>query len=135
MSGHITYQAADLLLNHLLLGIEHKAPRSLYLGLSLWPANREGIVCEPEDASYSRVRLGEDQCFFMSAERGETRNFRPFVFPTPVGDWGIVRSVFLANAEWDSEVIASADLTVPKRVLRGDAPPTIPPGGFIFRMC
>lgn len=136
MPGFFTTEFSNRLLD-LAFG-RRKAPRAvpevLYLGVSLGPARRSGVVFEPSDLYYHRVPVPNVPSMFLPAEGGVTVNSESILLPAPRDDWGLIRSVFLADAPEGGLVIAMADLEKPLCVVEGDPRPTLLPGALYLAM-
>ena len=109
-----------------------KPPERVWVGLSLGEANEFGLVAEPcPTLGYRRVQVAND-----ALNWGESGNFRlnllPVYFPAPLGNWGWVRSVFIADGPGlaGGQVIVMADLDHAVSSRPGTRPLVIPAGGI-----
>ena len=125
MPGFLTERVSNRILDCFFGGVGVEPVEWLYVGLSLSRAFRDGRVSEPGARSYSRVALGNDLRMFPPARSGFKTNALAFRFADPQEDWGLIRSVFLADGEHRGDVLAMADLPSPRMILAGDSAPTI----------
>ncbi len=130
MAGFLTTYSNDLVLDHLFGATAPGPPSTLYLGLSQAAANRSGATAEPAGGGYARVALGNTPANFPGASGGRKCNGAAFAFPGPTGDWGLVRSVFVADAEAGGHVLAMADLVRPRRIAGGSV--RVEVGGLVL---
>lgn len=108
-------------------------PSTLYLGLSLTQASKGGIILEPLSTNgYSRCSVTNSILNFPAATNASKANSIRITFPLPVGPWGTVQSVFIADATTGGNVLAMADLTNSKSIGLGSSAPTIAPGALFF---
>lgn len=134
MAEYLTHAARDTLLDLFLGGRRYTPPATVEFGLSLLPANESGLVVEPSHPSYARVAVPNDGEHFpwASLRGGLKANARDIGFPAPGGDWGVCRSLFVA--EPGGAVLASMDLRPALRIGTSSAPVTLPAGAFRWRM-
>jgi hypothetical protein len=111
----------------------YRPPAVLYVGLSTNRADRSGAVAEPQPAKgYQRVPVPNTPAQWTPARDGGKSNAQRIVFPAPTGDWGPIKSLFLADSATGGAVLLVA--TVPARVLeQADGPPAIAPGAFLVQ--
>lgn len=133
MSTEITEPARSRIFDALLGGVDLVAPRAVWIGLSHGAANRLGLVSEPSrEAGYRRVRVVNTLDEFPAhSVVGAKANLRPIVFAPPTADWGVIRSLFIADGpggagDRDSVVLAMFDARPSRPSLR--LPVTIDPG-------
>jgi len=119
VAGFLTTYSNDLVLDHLFGATAARPPAKLYFGLSQTPANRAGQTAEPSGGGYARVALGNTDVNFPGAVGGRKWNGTAFAFPGPTADWGLVRSLFVADAGAGGNVLAMADLVRPRRISGG----------------
>ncbi|MDE2508136.1 MAG: hypothetical protein KGM43_13050 [Planctomycetota bacterium] len=131
MDGFLTSQVNCKVLDHLFGGARSEPVPELFVGLSLVDANKEGVVVEPA-GDYRRAGVLNDSSHFPAASRGEKCNGRAITFAEPTHDWGRIRSVFVADAPRDGNVIAAANLATAKWIFAGSPAPTIQPGALFF---
>src|SRR4051794_33731946 len=117
MAGFLTDFANNKVLDMFFGGSAVTPPPTLYLGLSLFAANKQATVIEPSGGGYARVPITNNLTNFPAASGGTKANATAVTFPTPTADWGAVLSLFIADA--GGNVYASADLTTPKTILNG----------------
>lgn len=130
LAGCITDYTTKILLDTIFGRSVYTIPPLLYFGLSLTSSNRSGIVSEPVGGGYIRVQVSNSFVTFSTAMMGAKSNIAGVVFPEPIGDWGSVGSLFIADSQSSGNVLAMADLAGLKSVKRGSAPIFIPPGGL-----
>ncbi len=73
-------------------------PPTLHVGLSLTRAYKGGYVAEPLGEGYARVAVANDLIHFPPASLGRKSNALAITFPEPVAGWGLILSVFVADA-------------------------------------
>jgi len=114
-------------------GVAVEPPEYLEFGLSLTPANEAGLVVEPAHPSYQRREVPNDALTFPPAglAGGVKLNAGEIRFPKATGDWGEIKSLFVADPLGNVLLMGDVDLG---RV--GPAGPTvhIPPGWFTWRL-
>lgn len=93
---------------------------TVYLGLSLATANRQGNVTEPSGGSYARVAVTNNLTNWPASAFSQKSNGTQVTFPAPTGNWGLITSMFVADAPSGGNVILQADLTSPVQVNNGD---------------
>ena len=87
------------------------SPSALYVGLSRKKSDGSQHVDEPSAPSYSRARIGDLAGMFGRPYLAEMRNRHPIPFPSPLSDWGGLKSIFLADGPGrDAKIVASGDL-------------------------
>lgn len=124
MAGFLTTVAGNKILDALFGGKILPGNTEYFVGLSHWGASKAGLVSEPNGADYWRVVIDNNSKTFHSASNGVKKNRISISFPAPESDWGIILSVFLAEA--DGTIIATADLFETRWIRKGDQPATIP---------
>ena len=129
IQGFFTDYQLGKWLDQLFAGAPYTPPATLYVGLSIRRASRQGNVNEPSSASgYSRAVAGSGSWGTSSA--GGTTNVQAIAFPTPTAAWGTVISMFVADAPTGGNVIAAADLVSPRTINAGDPAKTFAPGAI-----
>lgn len=136
MPGFLTEQINNRVLDFLFGGVYFGPPDYLYAGLSLAPARKGGYITEPTGAGYARAAILNDRYSWTPARAGQKTNQGPIEFPFPVGDWGEVLSVFLADSPTGGHesIVAIADLPSPRRIAAGDYAPKIAAGALFFSL-
>jgi hypothetical protein len=136
LSG-LTDYALALIHDAILGGVPFSGPPSIEVGLSLAPGSPDGVVVEPPESSgYARVSVPNDlEHFPRATSLAFKTNAHPIVFFEPEGawDWGLIRSVFLAEPGYSGvsgRVLAFADVR-PVLAAFGGGPVTIGPS----RLC
>ena len=132
MPGFLTDHVNNLVLDHWFGGVVTTPPAVLYVGLSLKYAAKDGAIVEPASGGYARVPVPNGPAEFPAASGGTKANAAPITFPAPTADWGIVESLFLADAPTGGNILAMADLTVLKQILAGDPAPKVVAGGLFL---
>lgn len=126
MPGAFTDYLNNKLLDVVLGGTTFVGPSTLFVGLSITPSNKAGVINEPPiGIGYSRVAVVNTPTNFPASTNGSKSNANPIAFPTPTGSWGNVVAVFLADANSGGNILAMADLSVPKAITVGTPTPTI----------
>ncbi len=110
--------------------VEFTSPVTLYLGLSLILANKGGSYQEPAGGGYARAAVSNNLTNFAAATGGMKSNSTTITFPTPTGAWGTIVSLFIADAAEGGNVLAMADLTMPKTITGGGPPATLAAGAL-----
>ncbi len=119
MAGFFTDYANNKVLDLVFGSAAFSPPATLYLGLSQGVANKGGYPTEPASGGYARVPLANNFTSFPAATGGTKSNAAVATFPTPSADWGTIQSLFIADASSGGNVIAMADLSVPKSITSG----------------
>ena len=132
MPGFFTRYANDRILDLIFGRTLFDPPEVLYAGLSLAGANRSGVVAEPVGGGYARVAVGNDLVSFTEAERGAKSNAAVIRFPPPEADWGLIQSLFLADAAEGGNVLAMTDLSTRRIVSKGGPAAKVPIGAMNF---
>ena len=123
---------------------------NLYLALSTGVANVAIAPSEPSDPGYARLAAppsvwnsatavkattsartfasGLDNS--MSYDIAVVTNKQVLNFPAPTMDWGTVQSVYLMDAATGGNVLAAANLILPRSVNAGDPAPGFDLGAF-----
>jgi hypothetical protein len=131
MGGFLADAVNNRVLDCFFGGVAIFPPDSLLVGLSRSLANKYGCIIEPEGGGYGRVTIDNDFTTFDRSRSGSKRNNEAIAFHEPTGDWGSIRSVFLADEE-TGQVIAMADLPTPREIKAGDSAPIIGVGGLFL---
>lgn len=132
MSGFLTNYTNNAVLDSLFGSVPSVPPPVLYIGLSTSIARKEGMIREPIASSYRRVAVPNDLEHFEAAVAGSKSNTAPIEFPAPTEAWGLIRSVFVADAAMGGNVLAMADLSLLKTIRAGDKAPVIAIGALFF---
>ena len=132
MPGFFTDYANNLVLDLFFGSVTYTPPTTLYLGLSQSAATKTGSTAEPSGGGYARVAVANNLSSFPSASGGTKANAAVATFATPTASWGTVVSVFVADAISGGNVIAMADLTIPKTVNAGGTAPTVAAGALFL---
>ena len=132
MPGFLTDYVNSMVLDCLFGGQTLTPPPALHIGLSLTVAYKGGYVAEPLGQGYARVAVPNDLIHFPPATLGRKSNALAITFPEPVAGWGLIRSVFVADAAQGGNVLAMADLPSPRTVGLGDPGPTIAVDALFF---
>jgi hypothetical protein len=132
MSGFFTDYANNKLLDMVFGSAAYSPPATLYLGLSLSSASKNGSTSEPSSGGYARVALTNNATNFPAAIGGTKSNAAQATFPAPTADWGTVQSLFVADAPSGGNVLAMADLTAPRTITRGSAPARVAVGALFL---
>ena len=119
MAGFFTDYSNNKVLDLFFGAISFTPPPTLYVGLAQNTANKRGLTSEPTGGGYTRVALPNSSTNFPTANFGTKSNALAITFPAPTADWGTVQSLFLADAPAGGNVVAMADLTVPKAITNG----------------
>lgn len=125
MAGFLTDYLNNKVMDCCFGGRPFESPPEVYVGLSLTRAYKGGYVAEPVAGGYARVAVPNDLIHFPAASLGRKSNARAITFPTPSAGWGSVISVFVADSAQGGNILAMADLPLPRTVATGDLPPTI----------
>lgn len=136
MPGFFTDYLNNRLLDLVLGRKPFRPPVILWVGLSLSTANKSGAVVEPRTACYARVPVPNDRISFPPAVAGTKANAEAIEFPPPATGWGLVQSLFLADAAIGGNVLSMASLAAPRVIgpnLFGEPRgPRVEPGGLFF---
>lgn len=137
--GNLSGYALDLMNNYWLKG-QAIAPPSIYLALSTAAANPAAPPSEPIGGGYARVAAPASSwtpapnatlgAVGASASTATVRNATALTFPAPTAGWGTVRSVYLMDAPSGGNVLAAANLTIPRAVAAGDSARSFAPGAL-----
>lgn len=130
MAGYLTDPVNNQVLDALFGGGELPRCETLYFGLSLLGVSRAGFVREPEGGGYARVALPNDERTFPAAIGGRKANAVPIRFSTPIGDWGWINGLFVADAAAEGRVLAIADIDPPVWVGFGRPAPELKIGAL-----
>ncbi len=126
MPGFFTDYLNNKVLDLVLGGSSLLGPTTVYVGLSLGASNKAGSISEPSfSAGYSRIAVANTLVNFPAASNGTKSNANPVSFPSPTASWGTIVSVFLADAMSGGNILAMADLSLPKSVSSGNGGPRI----------
>ncbi len=117
------------------------APPAVYLALSTSAATTASAPVEPFGGSYARVATSPAS--WTSALPGNlTNSYGPvgntavvtnavsLSFPAPTGSWGTVQSVYLMDSSSGGNVLAAANLTIPRTVKAGGPANAFAPGAL-----
>ena len=132
MPGFLTNDLNNKILDCFFGGRLLTPPPELHIGLSLTRAYKGGYIAEPRGEGYARVAVPNDLSHFPAASLGCKSNARVITFPTPRAGWGAVVSVFVADAAQGGNVLAMADLPLPRNVDADDPAPTIAVDALFF---
>ena len=125
MPGFLTDHVNNKVLDCFFGGSAITPPATLYIGLSLAKSYKGGYVTEPAGGSYARVDVPNNLSHFLAASAGTKSNATAISFPSPMAAWGTILSVFIADAPSGGNVLAMADLPVPRSIKVGDPAPVI----------
>jgi hypothetical protein len=125
MAGYLTDYANNLILDQYFGAVSNNPAPTLYIGLSLQPANKAGTVTEPSGGAYARAAVSNDLAHFPRAVSGTKSNALSIVFPNPSLNWGTIVSIFVADSSTGGNIMAMADLPAAKPILAGGGSPTI----------
>ena len=132
MPGFFTDYLNDKMLDLVFGSAAFPIPPTLYVGLSGSSANRCGRYHEPSGSGYARVAMINDLISFKESVNGIKVNAKEVIFPTPNGDWGWMRSVFIADSASGGNVLAMSDLKEPRSFHAGDEAVRIPKDVLCF---
>jgi hypothetical protein len=132
MPGFLTDLVNNKVLNCFFGGSAIVPPSTLYVGLSLARSYKGGYVSEPTGGSYARVAVPNDLDHFLAASAGAKSNAEAITFPSPSAAWGTILSVFVADSPSEGNVLAMADLPIPRAIQAGDPAPTIAVNAFFL---
>jgi hypothetical protein len=104
--------------DYLFIGTAYTRPTNIYVGLSITQSLRSGTKTEVSGASYARVSTSTAS--WAQTFNGTTSNILAITFPAPLENWGTVVAMFLADAVTGGNVIAMADLAIPRTIKSGD---------------
>ena len=111
-------------LNHIFEGSAFTQP-TVWVGLSLADPLDDGSgLDEPDTGSYARVRPADNTGRWdVSESSGVTTAANKGVinFPEATGDWGRVTHVCLFDADTGGNLLAHAELTIPRSIMSGDS--------------
>jgi hypothetical protein len=126
--------------NNAYLKAQAFAVPSIYLALSTAPASITAAPSEPSGGGYARVATSSSSwtraanpgfVFYGSIAFGHTiRNATSLTFPSPSGNWGTVQSVYLMDAASGGNILAAANLTIPRTINNGDPARSFAPGAL-----
>ena len=132
MAGFLTDHLNNKVLDCCFGGRSFDPPPELHVGLSLTRAYKGGYIAEPLGGGYARVAVPNDLIHFPAASLGRKSNARAITFPGPNEGWGTVVSVFVADAADGGNILAMADLPLPRLVAADDPAPTIAVDALFF---
>lgn len=132
MAGFFTDYTNNKVLDLIFSTTAYTPPATLYIGLSLFTANKNGVIAEPSGGAYSRVSLANNATNFPAASAGTKSNATLITFPAPTADWGTIYSLFVADAPTGGNVLALADLTTPKSVTNGSTAAKVAVGALFL---
>lgn len=123
----------DAINNFWLRGAALAAP-SLYVALSTNAADASVAPTEPA-GGYSRVPAPATSLSPATTNLGlaydvQITNPAAIAFPAPTAAWGTIRSVYLMDAATGGNVLAAANLTIPRTIAAGDPPKSFAPGAL-----
>lgn len=118
MAGSFSNYLENALLNHIFKKGSFSQPTNLYIGLStVDPGESAGGLAEPSAASgYSRTLMND----WIPASTGAVMNSGVVTFSTATGPWGMITHFGLFDASTNGNMLAYANLTVPKSPTSGD---------------
>lgn len=135
MDGSFTDYANNLVLNAIYGGSGFTPPTTLYIGLSTSLLQKTSVgtsPVEPNDLYYTRVAVTNNYNNFPPASAGQKSSTPTITWPVPRKDWGVIKSVFVADASgirggnvWDFY-----NLTNPMTINSGDPAVYIASGTF-----
>ena len=125
MPGFFTDYANNKILDQFFGNTPFASPATLYLGLSQTAANKAANIAEPSGGAYARAPLNNDRTHFPAASLGTKTNALPITFTAPSASWGTILSLFIADSATGGNILAMADLPVPKLILGGGTAPTL----------
>ena len=132
MPGFLTDYANNKILDLVFGSTAYTPPATLYLGLSLLPAGKNGQIYEPTGGGYARVAVANSGASFPAASAGTKSNATAAAFPAATANWGAVLSLFIADSPSGGNVIAVADLATPKTITGGSAAATVAAGALFL---
>jgi hypothetical protein len=132
MAGFFTDYTNNALLNLVLGATTYTPPSTLYIGLSQSSSTKAGAIVEPSGGGYARVAVPNTARNFPAASAGTKSNGGVIAFPMPTGNWGTIRSLFIADSMTDGNVLAMADLTSPKTIISGGRAATVARGALLL---
>lgn len=113
MPGFLTNLVDNMVLDLVFGAKQWSAPRTLWAGLSLRKAFKEGAIAEPSGGGYARVAITNMPSSWAVVSLSQRTNAFDVSFPVPTSDWGLILSFFLADQEHGGKVLVSCDLTEP----------------------
>ena len=126
MPGYFTDYLNNKVLDLVLGNSAFVSPSTLYIGLSLNPSSKGGVINEPSPSTgYLRMGVANTLLNFPQASNGSKTNVNTITFPTPTASWGTILAVFLADSANGGNILAMADLSSPRLVSLGSPGPTI----------
>lgn len=132
MPGFFTDFANNKVLDLFFGSAAYTPPQTLYIGLSAGFANKQGIISEPSAGGYARVAVANNAAAFPAAVAGTKSNAGTVTFPQPTVDWGLMQSLFIADAATGGNVLAMADLTAAKTIPAGSTPVRLSAGSLFL---
>lgn len=105
--------------DYTLIATAYTRPTNIYVGLATTLSLRSGVKTEVVGASYARVSTTTS--YWAATINGQTSNILAITFPAPLENWGTALSVFLADAATAGNVLAMADLSIPRTIVSGGA--------------
>jgi len=131
-AGFFTDFLSERLLDHAFGRVQYKPPRLLYIGLSRLLANREGNVLEPVGNGYQRSVIINDRMAFAMSARGRKVSAEQFLFPQPEGLWGLIWTVFVADAREGGNVLTMTELKDAEWIHSFRGRPKVDAGDMLF---
>lgn len=133
MPGCVTEVFRSQVMDLYLGGVAVEPPEYLEFGLSQLPSNEAGLVAEPTHPSYQRREMRNDAKTFPPAglAGGVKLNAGEIRFPKATGDWGEIKSLFVADPLGNVLLMFDAPLG---RVGPSRPPVYVPPGWFTWRL-
>ena len=94
-----TYYAMNKILNYTFAGGTLSQPPSFHVGLALATMTEASTsASEPTTGSYARVSFAGNSTNWNTSTNGVLTNKLDITFPEATTDWGIVTTVFIADA-------------------------------------
>ncbi|MDB5350782.1 MAG: hypothetical protein JWN86_2029 [Planctomycetota bacterium] len=137
--GAFATRVHDNINNALVNSVSLTVP-TIYLALSTSLAAVGSSPIEPGGGSYARVATSAGN-WRLAANITENppgatrdactvRNAVSLAFPAPTGNWGTVQSVYLMDAATGGNVLAAANLVLPRTISSGDPARAFAPGAL-----
>jgi hypothetical protein len=133
MAGFLTNYANNKVLDMFFGSNAFTPPTILYFGLSTSVASKGGGgISEPSGGGYARASLANNATNFPAATLGTKANSSTIGFPAPTADWGVIQCLFVSDAPTGGNILAMADLSTPKLIKSGSAPPVVAAGALFL---
>ena len=120
MAGSFSDYLEDELLDHVLGGADYARPATVYVGLYTAAPTDAGGGTEVAGNNYARVSVTNNATNWPASSGGAKANGTAITFATPSGSWGTVGAMGVFDASSAGNLLAWADLAVPKSVSSGD---------------